>query len=287
MPKKPEIQLLFDSSYGDCAKRFGTEMRRVRVFGLDADDWRYLTGECVQCEGTGKVPCDEPVDGVNPDHSHDCDHCGGSGEHEDHDAHDARYETWDQITCRGDVFVVDGTIDEDALMVARDAWEKAGNCESDEWRAVITKHGGVICTVYQSDGDTFLIPEGMEWSDDEGWYQWPLADRAEIEIECYPEDNPVRGNALASGDEDEDRACEDAILRDLEGGNVWAWCTVRVVARDGKHEGSSSWIGGCSYENEKGFRECGEFEALKSEALEDLAANIERARRERRTGRAS
>jgi len=54
------------------------------------------------------------------------------------------------------------------------------------------------------------------------------AEDCEIKVEALEEDIPVRGNALASGDAEADRACEDEILARLEAGDIWAWCTVRV-----------------------------------------------------------
>lgn len=76
----------------------------------------------------------------------------------------------------------------------------------------------------------------------------------DFEIEVHQDDTPVRGNALASGDEDEDRACEDEILRRLDQGDVWAWACVRVIATCEGFRGESSWLGGCSYRSERDFR---------------------------------
>ena len=52
----------------------------------------------------------------------------------------------------------------------------------------------------------------------------------EFEIECVPEDLPIQGNASAINDEADAQLEKD--LRDqLERGNEWAWCLVRVTAR--------------------------------------------------------
>jgi hypothetical protein len=39
-------------------------------------------------------------------------------------------------------------------------------------RAVITDENGARFTIYQ-DGDCWLIPDGMDWSDETGFFVWP------------------------------------------------------------------------------------------------------------------
>lgn len=96
-----------------------------------------------------------------------------------------------------------------------------------------------------------------------------LAD-VEIEIACLPETLEVRGNALASGVDDEDRACEDKIIADLENGNEWAWCCVRVTAKLGPFVGTD-YLGGCSYDSESQFREPGGyFNDMRQGAIDDM-----------------
>lgn len=95
------------------------------------------------------------------------------------------------------------------------------------------------------------------------------ANEVEFEIECLPADMPVRGNAMASGDAEHDKKVEDEILADLENGNEWAWCTVRVVAKWEGFEGED-YLGGCSYESEEAFIADGCFEDMQDAALSDL-----------------
>jgi hypothetical protein len=47
-----------------------------------------------------------------------------------------------------------------------DVW--TGVCDS----AVVTNANGVVYTLYQ-DGDLWLIPEGMQWNDETGFFEWP------------------------------------------------------------------------------------------------------------------
>lgn len=90
-----------------------------------------------------------------------------------------------------------------------------------------------------------------------------------IRVEIEPEEVSVRGNAMASGDDAADREAEDEILRRLDRGDVWAWCSVRVVV---EHDGwvkASGWLGCCSYEDEEDFRKGGYFDDMVREVLED------------------
>jgi hypothetical protein len=96
------------------------------------------------------------------------------------------------------------------------------------------------------------------------------ADEVEFELTVEPEDIPVRGNAMASGDDELDKACEGEILDRLDRGDVWAWAYVKVIA---KWNGFSGWagLGGCCYEDERHFVENSMYyEDLKHEALADL-----------------
>lgn len=95
-------------------------------------------------------------------------------------------------------------------------------------------------------------------------------------IECLPEDTPVRGNSVASGDDEYDRKVERKIERDLDRGNEWAWCCVRVTARLSRFKGED-YLGGCSYSSQDEFCRDGYFQDMKAEALADLIRNIKEA----------
>jgi hypothetical protein len=95
-----------------------------------------------------------------------------------------------------------------------------------------------------------------------------LANR--IEIYTQPEEIPVRGNALASGDDAADMECENEILSRLAAGEEWAWCmvTVRVTLPCGRF--AEDYLGCCSYEDERDFRAGGCFEDMVSNCMEAL-----------------
>jgi hypothetical protein len=95
-------------------------------------------------------------------------------------------------------------------------------------------------------------------------------------VEALPEDVPVRGNAVASGDEEFDRKVEDEILEAMEW-NEWAWCLVRVTAIYEEWEGTD-YLGCCSYESEEEFKAGGYWDDMKELAYADLCAAFERTK---------
>lgn len=101
-----------------------------------------------------------------------------------------------------------------------------------------------------------------------------IAAHAEVELIARQDDMPVRGNALASGDDAEDKRCEDEILARLDRGDVWAWALVEVRA---SWEGwkASDFLGACSYESEAEFRADEYFADMRETALRALADTLE------------
>lgn len=94
-------------------------------------------------------------------------------------------------------------------------------------------------------------------------------------VEALPEDMQIYGNVLASGDDDEDRKAAEAVQADLESGNEWAWCTVRVT---GKWEGLKAvdYLGGCSYKSQEDF--CapgGYYDDMRATVLAELQEHAE------------
>jgi len=96
-------------------------------------------------------------------------------------------------------------------------------------------------------------------------------------IEVEQDDIPVRGNALASGDDMLDRETEAEIIRRLNQGDVWAWATVSVIASCEGFE-ARAVIGGCSYADEADFRAGPYYEDLCDEARVALQATIDDAK---------
>lgn len=95
-------------------------------------------------------------------------------------------------------------------------------------------------------------------------------------VEVQDEHEPVRGNALASGDDDTDRQCEDEIIARLERGDIWAWCCARVVGEWEDIE-ADGYLGCCSYVDEVDFRAPGGyFDDMQSEIRDEIQARAER-----------
>ena len=76
----------------------------------------------------------------------------------------------------------------------------------------------------------------------------------EYTLEVEPEIEAIRGS-FASGDDEADRALEDALIARVDRGDVWAWACVRVIATFPGTDlrGESSWLGGCSYDSAQDF----------------------------------
>ena len=90
------------------------------------------------------------------------------------------------------------------------------------------------------------------------------------------EDIPIRGNAISSGDDAYDEKVCARIESELESGNLWAWCLVRVeCSAAGLSE--SDYLGGCSYRDVAEFLTGGYYESMKDEARAGLESAVERA----------
>jgi hypothetical protein len=88
---------------------------------------------------------------------------------------------------------------------------------------------------------------------------------------------PVRGNVSASGDDEEDRQIEEDVLARLNRGDTWAWANVTCEASLSGYTGYD-YLGACSYENTEEFIAPGGYwEDMKSNAREELFANLKRA----------
>lgn len=93
-------------------------------------------------------------------------------------------------------------------------------------------------------------------------------------VTCEDEDIPIEGNVLASGDDATDRQAEQEIREKLDGGNPWAWCSVKVTGTFGPLT-VSEHLGACSYESEEDFRTPGgDFDTMQAEVLHQLNEQV-------------
>lgn len=96
----------------------------------------------------------------------------------------------------------------------------------------------------------------------------------EYGIEDWPEEVSVRGNALASGDDEEDERAENEILDALDRGNRWAWCTVRVTCRIPGYDAiGDDWLGCCSFTNRAAFEEA-YYDGMRANARRSLKSEL-------------
>lgn len=95
------------------------------------------------------------------------------------------------------------------------------------------------------------------------------AKEVSFKLEKEPETIPVRGNAICSGDEDFDQYWEEEISKQVKLGGEWAWVCVTVTA---EFEGQIGVcvLEKCHYFSEEDFRQNGEYEEMKQEALANL-----------------
>lgn len=104
-------------------------------------------------------------------------------------------------------------------------------------------------------------------------------EQVEIEIIVEPETTPIKGNALASGNDETDRAYEDSLQALLAGGDIWAWCQVEVaVTYRGFH--ASDYLGCCSYVDQDDFKRSGYYEDMVQAALDTLNDDLNDMRHE-------
>ena len=108
-----------------------------------------------------------------------------------------------------------------------------------------------------------------------------LASEVTFTTEIEPEDLEVRGNCMCSDDPEFDKQCEDEILERLDRGYIEAWCCVVVKATweapDGTTLEGVATLGGCSFGDGYGAKECVDEHGMKDEALDDLNYNIQRS----------
>ena len=102
-------------------------------------------------------------------------------------------------------------------------------------------------------------------------------DEVTFQVLCEPEYPAIRGNVLASGDDAEDQAAEELVIRQLEDGNEWAWCIVTVRASWEEFIGEDT-LGGCSYRTREEFMvPDGYYPDMRAVALADLNQNVRMA----------
>jgi hypothetical protein len=105
-------------------------------------------------------------------------------------------------------------------------------------------------------------------------FKLPTIEEVEFTTEAEREEIPIRGNALVSGNEEEDKEVEEDIIERLDNGDIWAWCSVRVSAKFKGREGTD-YLGCCSYKDKADFvKNSGYYEDMKRSAYDDLINSL-------------
>jgi hypothetical protein len=100
-----------------------------------------------------------------------------------------------------------------------------------------------------------------------------LKDNAKIEFTAEGEHIPVRGNALDSGDDAEDKKAEDYIIEQLNKGNLSNWFSAKISATYDNFHGVD-YLGCCSYASFEEFQKDAYYTSMVEQAIEDLAGQI-------------
>src|SRR4029077_7723666 len=101
----------------------------------------------------------------------------------------------------------------------------------------------------------------------------PKMSQCHFSISADYDDNPIRGNAMASGDDAADKKLEDYLINEVNNGNVWAWASVKVECHY-KGLTGTDYLGCCSYKDEDDFKKDGYYKDMKNAAYADLIQQI-------------
>jgi hypothetical protein len=101
----------------------------------------------------------------------------------------------------------------------------------------------------------------------------PEIEDIDFSVECHEEwEHPNNCFAL---DDDSQEEIVNNILTDLESGNEWAWCSVRVI---GSYKGieEDDFLGACSFKSKKDFIEnSGYYDDMRNEVYQRIIERLE------------
>ena len=100
----------------------------------------------------------------------------------------------------------------------------------------------------------------------------PEIEDIEFTIECLDEfEHPQDCFAL---DDETQHEVVNRILTDLDNGNEWAWCCVRVIGKYKSFKAETT-LGACSYESEEHFRNDDYYADMREEIYNDIISQME------------
>ena len=103
-------------------------------------------------------------------------------------------------------------------------------------------------------------------------------DKCDVVVSIEPEDIPVRGNLIDSGDKERDTKDEDEVIECLNNGDHWAWgyVKVKVSLKEVPELTHTETLGCCSYGNEKEFLADNYYSGMILTCLEELNAKAKK-----------
>lgn len=106
-------------------------------------------------------------------------------------------------------------------------------------------------------------------------FNLPTKEQVTFKLTVEQDMDSVRGNAMASGDDELDKKVEDEILERLGNYDAWAWASVCITASY-KGQKGTAYLGHCCYDDEKDFLEnSGYYEQMCEEAYEELLTELQ------------
>jgi len=105
----------------------------------------------------------------------------------------------------------------------------------------------------------------------------PTIEQVTFDIIVHDETAPIRGNCIDSGDAKYDEKIARRIERQLDNGNVFAWCTIEVRANY-KGLQASDYLGCCSYKSERDFKIGGYYDDMTSETYGQIIEQLKALR---------
>jgi hypothetical protein len=104
------------------------------------------------------------------------------------------------------------------------------------------------------------------------------ADEVEFDYDVSEDGDDVRGNVMASGDDEADAKAENEVIVRLAQGDIWAWCSIKTTATwtapNGTKLVGTLWVGGHSFKDREQFESGDELRDYRVEALDDLNTRI-------------
>lgn len=92
----------------------------------------------------------------------------------------------------------------------------------------------------------------------------------EVTISIIPEDEDFTPNDGMYAD-----GFAESVAEMVDEHGLWGWCSVNVQVEFAGLTGNA-YLGGCSYKGEDDFKQCGYYEDMVNEAMQDLQSQVDK-----------